>query len=278
VAALLAMVVAALAACGTDTPTTATAASSSSAPVTSSTPAASAPWRQLDGPLARCGPQPPAVAAAAPRAAMLHDPRVGRIPAVRLGRGAVGAVLLHQTDGGGLCGWLSFMPALADAGVAVLAIDLCRYGEATCRKVEDGTFTAADQTEAVALAVKQVRRDRAIERVVVVGASMGGSVALMSGASVPGVDAVVDLSGPVDWPGVDTVRGGRALRVPALVAVATEEGAAEVAASREIAANAPQGSEFVEVAAGHGYRLVADGEGRTLDLGARVLDWITGRR
>ena len=78
------------------------------------------------------------------------------------------------------------MPAAAEAGLAVLAIDLCRYGESDCRAVADGTFTDADQTDAVAVAVEHARTKLHAERVVVAGASMGGSVALMSAATLAG--------------------------------------------------------------------------------------------
>ena len=162
-------------------------------------------------------------------------------------------MLLHQTDGNGLCGWLPFMPAAADAGLAVLAIDLCQYGESDCRAVAEEKFTDADQTDPVAMAVDYARTELHADRVVVVGASMGGSVALMSAATLPGIDAAVDLSGPVEWGGMKVVRRGRALGVPVLVAMATSEGPDEAAGAQEIVANAPAGSSLI-----------------TPDVGARV--------
>src|SRR5690348_16415841 len=82
------------------------------------------PWQTLGGPLGRCGPQPATAAEAGLRYRVLRDPAVGRIPSVTAGSGRTVAVLLHQTDGNGLCGWLEHVPQLAGAGVAVLAIDL----------------------------------------------------------------------------------------------------------------------------------------------------------
>ena len=183
-------------------------------------------------------------------------------------------MLLHQTDGNGLCGWLPFMPAAADAGLAVLAIDLCRYGESDCRAVAQETFTDADQTDPVAVAVDYARTELHAERVVVAGASMGGSVALMSAATLPGVDAAVDLSGPVEWDGMDVVRRGRALDVPVLVAMATSEGPEEAAGAQEIVANAPAGSALLTPDTGHGYVLLNDSDGAVLPLAADVLRWI----
>ena len=163
------------------------------------------------------------------------------------------------------------MPAAADAGLTVLAIDLCRYGESDCRAVAEGTFTDADQTDPVAVAVDYARSELHADRVVVAGASMGGSVALMSAATVLGIDAAVDLSGPVEWDGIDVVRRGRALDVPVLVAMATSEGPEEAAGAQEIVANAPTGSALLTPEAGHGYVLLNDSEGALLPLGADVL-------
>ena len=263
-------------ACETDSRTEDDATSpESSVPATSPPPTATGPaWTSFTGPLQRCGPQPASVLDAPFDHTTLRDPAVGRIPAVRLGRGRVVVVLLHQTDGNGLCGWLRFMPAAADAGLTVLAIDLCQYGESDCRAVADGTFADADQTDPVAVAVDHARTELHAESVVVVGASMGGSVALMSAVTVPGIDAAVDLSGPVEWGGMEVVRRGRALDVPVLVAMAASEGPDEAAGAQEIVANAPAGSALLTPETGHGYVLLTDPEGSVLPLATDVLRWI----
>jgi pimeloyl-ACP methyl ester carboxylesterase len=251
----------------------------STVPAASPQPTATSPaWISLTGPLQRCGPQPASVLEAPFEPFTLRDPAVGKIPAVRLGHGRVVVVLLHQTDRNGLCGWLPFMPAAADAGLAVLAIDLCRYGESDCRAVAGGTFAEADQIDPVAVAIDYARTELDADRVVVAGASMGGSVALMSAATLPGIDAVVDLSGPVEWEGMDVVRRGRGLDVPVLVAMATSEGSEEATGAQEIVANAPAGSALLTPEAGHGYVLLNDSEGALLPLGADVLGWIKRRR
>ena len=242
---LLALLVAG---CGTDDPVPEPAPPPSSP---TPTPSQVEPrWEVLDGPLARCGPQPAALGQADLRYAVLRDPSAGRIPSVSSGRGRTVAVLLHQTDGNGLCGWLEHVPALvAERGVAVLAVDVCPYGAARC--AED-----VEPMEVVAAVVSHAREAMRADRVVVVGASMGGSLAVISAATVDGVDAAVDLSGPTDWPGMGQVHGGRAVRVPVLVAMADEEGPEAVAAARRIANQAPEGSRFLSAEAGHGYDLV----------------------
>ncbi|MFC7493875.1 MULTISPECIES: alpha/beta fold hydrolase [unclassified Nocardioides] len=241
----------------------------------SASPSAEEPWAVLEGPLERCGLQPPDLAQARFRHRVLRGD-VGAIPSVSIGRGPVVAVLLHQTDGNGLCGWLPFARAIEQEGMAALAIDLCRYGEAACRDVAAGTFEDADQVRPVALAVAHARRHLGARRVVVVGASMGGSVALMAAATTPGIDAVVDLSGPVAWPGMELVRRGRAVEVPALVAMATSEGPEEVDGAATIVADLPAGSRLESPETGHGYELLAELDGTPLPLADEVLRWVRG--
>ena len=232
-----------------------------------------APWRALDGPLGRCGPQPGDVAQAGFAPTVLKDPEVGRIPAVTAGSGSTVAVLLHQTDGNGLCGWLAYAADLvAQPGVQVLAIDLCGYGDAKCR----GDRKGPHQVDAVGVAVREARSRLGATRVVVVGASMGGSVALMTAATDPEVDAAVDLSGPVDWDGIEVVDGGRALRVPVLVAMADSEGEKQVSGAQAIVDGAPDGSRFESAESGHGYDLLLDADAQPLPLAATVAAWIRG--
>ncbi|MBM7516165.1 alpha/beta hydrolase family protein [Nocardioides nitrophenolicus] len=241
-------------------------------PTPTPTGQADQPWRTLDGPLGRCGPQPADVADAGFTPTTLTDPEVGSIAAVTAGSGSTVAVLLHQTDGNGLCGWLPYAADLvAEPGLRVLAIDLCGYGESECT----GDRTGAHQVDAVEVALAEARRDSS--RVVVVGASMGGSVALMTAATDGDLAGAVDLSGPVDWDGIEVVDGGRELKVPVLVAMADSEGADQVDAAREIVEQAPEGGRFVGAESGHGYDLLLDADARPLPLARTVGDWIRGR-
>ncbi|UUW89760.1 alpha/beta hydrolase family protein [Pimelobacter simplex] len=243
------------------------------APSPSPSGTTSAPLATLPGALSRCGPQDPAVAAAHFRPRTLHSAAVGRVSAVTAGTGPTVAVLLHQTNGNGLCGWLPYAARLvARPGVQVLAIDLCGYGAARCT----GAHRGARQTDAVSLAIDAARRSLGARTVVVVGASMGGSVALMTAVRDPRAARVADLSGPADWDGMEVVAGGRALRVPALVAMADDEGEDQVAASRAIAAVAPRGSRFEPAESGHGYALLVGPDGTPGPLAAVLEEWIRG--
>lgn len=255
-------------ACGDDGDSEATSPATT-APASSPAPPPTAPaWKSLTGELQRCGPQPASVLDAPFETTTLRDPGVGRIPAVRLGRGKVVVVLLHQTDGGGLCGWIEFATTLAaDPALTVLAIDLCGYGESRCT-------ADADQVDPVELAARYARDDLQAKRVVVMGASMGGSVALMAAAALPGIDSAIDLSGPVEWQGMDTIREGRELPVPVLVAMADDEGEEQVTGARRIVDHAPEGSEFLPAEAGHGYELLNAMDGSLTPIADRVIGWL----
>ena len=105
-------------------------------------------------------------------------------------------VLLHQTGTLGLCGWGRFATEAAASGVRSLAVDLCGYGGSECA---DGEGTPAEQQ--VDLAAAHARAEMGADRVVLVGASMGGSRTVMAVAGGADVDAWADLSGPSTWDG-----------------------------------------------------------------------------
>ena len=268
-AAVLLLVALALSGCAEDDDEGGGTARTEPAPSSSTSSApARGPFSVLDGPLRRCGPQPASVAEAGYRFLRLQDPAVGTVPAVRLGSGRTAVVLLHQTNGNGLCGWLEFGAVLAaDPALSLLAIDVCPYGESRCA-------AGTDQVDPVGLAVEYARSELDARRVVLMGASMGGSVALMAATRLPDVDTAVDLSGPVGWKGMEEVGQGRALPVPVLVAMADEEGPEEVAGARRIVRNAPKGSEFVPAEGGHGYELLLGMDGSPTPIAERVLRWI----
>ncbi|KRA30927.1 hypothetical protein ASD81_15615 [Nocardioides sp. Root614] len=261
---------------GDDAPEGGTHESSQPTGTTSTTSGApeQEPWQALDGPLGRCGPQPSDVTDAGFAPTVLQDEAIGKITAVTAGTGPTVAILLHQTDGNGLCGWLPYAADLvAEPGVQVLAIDLCGFGESDC---PGGRRSGAAQADAVTIAVKEARTRLHATRVVVVGASMGGSVALMAAAGDVKIDTAVDLSGPLDWDGIEVIDGGRALRVPVLVAMADDEGEDAVAGSQSIVDQAPESSRFEPAESGHGYRLLLDGDARPTALADTVSAWIRG--
>jgi dienelactone hydrolase len=223
-------------------------------------------------PADRCGP-PNAPAA---RVTTLRAADGSTLPAVEIGRGSTIAVLIHQTDGDGLCGFWPYAVRLVEHyGVRSVLFDLCRYGQAQCRP---GRF-ADSQRMPVALAVRWAR-SLGGTRVVLVGASMGGALALAS-ATPTHADAVVDLSGPPDWTDPDAAAVAPHLVVPTLVASSpgdTDTNFAELrAAFNRVAAKS---RKFAVGNGPHGWDLLADYTTQTPTwhpLADTVAQWIIGR-
>lgn len=138
--------------------------------------------------------------------------------------GGTWVVLAHMA-GGSVCQWLGYGRQLTAAGYRVLAIDLPGEGASG-----DSTVTI---DAAVTRAVGYVRSERRAARVVLMGASMGGTAVLAAAPSItPAVAGVVALSAPASYRGVSTDGKVSRLAVPALyVAGAAEGGFSQTAQS-----------------------------------------------
>lgn len=129
-----------------------------------------------------------------------------------LGSGNTVGVLLHQGDGSGLCGFPFYADFLAKRGIRVALLDLCNNGQSYCvnRPIAD------DPGAQVKLAVDAARAEGA-QRVVLVGASLGGSVAITAaGPAKP--NAIVDLSGAAKEEHSDITVDAPYVTMPALFA------------------------------------------------------------
>ena len=243
------------------------------APASSATPAVA--WSTVRGRLDHCGPQPARVARQHFHYATLHAPGHSLLPAASLGRGRTVAVLLHQTSGAGMCGWLGFAEQIArDRRLTALMVDLCGYGTAHCGR--GFGFVVGQQRRQVSLTLDYAEKHLHARRIVLVGASMGGSLAVIAAARDHRVDTLVDLSGPLEWRGAALADQVKGLGAPVLYAMADTEGPDAVAAARALARRSPAGSDFVAADSGHGYELLEDIDGRAGPLAPRVLGWIRG--
>jgi pimeloyl-ACP methyl ester carboxylesterase len=123
------------------------------------------------------------------------------------GTGPVGAVLIHEFPGP-MCGWWPYAAYLSRHGVRALFFDLRCFGESECNGGR-GHATAD-----VAAAVKALHKDGA-RSVALVGASMGGAIAVVAAAHLHPA-ALVDLSGERDTaaltPGISANAGAAARR------------------------------------------------------------------
>lgn len=194
---------------------------------------------------------------------------VGATFAAGSGDGTV-MVLLHQTGSLGLCGWGKFAAEAAAAGLPSLAIDLCGYGGSECAAGE--ATPPADQVD---LAAAYARDDLGAERVVLVGASMGGSQTVIAVAAGAEVDGWVDLSGPDVWEGTTLAALApevRARALPGLVAHAADDDPAWYAAAQALAADT--GATFLDGDSGHGYDLLTNTLGDLRPDGQQVIDFV----
>jgi pimeloyl-ACP methyl ester carboxylesterase len=173
-----------------------------------------------------------------------------------LGGGPTGAVLIHEYPLD-YCGWLPYARYLARRGVRVLLFDLRCFGQSAC---PHGRGHAIDD---VAAATAELRR-RGARSVALVGASMGGSIAVVAGARLHPA-AVVDLSGERDTTaltqGINANAGAAApdVTAPALFVVARRDQYTSVADMRAVARRARSTTKRLIVlpaSAGHGWGML----------------------
>jgi pimeloyl-ACP methyl ester carboxylesterase len=134
---------------------------------------------------------------------------------VALGTGRAGLVLGHQL-GSDLCEWLPQAREFARGGYRVLVFDFAGFGDS-----RPGPDSRVD-TDVVA-ATAELRR-RGVDRVVLVGSSMGGTAVLAAATRIrPPVAGVVSLSGASSYGGVDAGAAMARLRVPVLFVVGADD-------------------------------------------------------
>jgi pimeloyl-ACP methyl ester carboxylesterase len=199
-----------------------------------------------------------------------------------VGSGPVGAVLIHEYPLD-YCGWVPYAGYLSRHGVRALLFDLRCFGRSACPNGRGHAI--ADVTAAMA----ELRR-RGARRVALVGASMGGAIAVVAAARLHPA-ALVDLSGERDTagltPGIDAPAGAAApgVTAPALFAVARGDRYIPVADMRAVARRARSATKRVIVlpaAAGHGWDMLFGTTTRWSPLAATVATFIrrhaAGRR
>jgi len=188
-----------------------------------------------------------------------------RLAAAAAGAGRRGVVLIPELGPRGKCGWWDFAVYLARHGYHVLLFDHRCTGESACPRGQAANELMPDIQGAVGWL-----RQHGAARVAVVGASQGGSEALIAAARPPrGVAGVAALSAdelttPLasrPYPGT-AVRAAARLRLPALFAVARADPYVSVPATRHLFARAGSRRKQLIVLgdqAGHGWDLVSAG-------------------
>ena len=149
---------------------------------------------------------------------------------LEVGTGTTGVVLGHQYFSDH-CEFMALARELAGLGYRALSIDFRGNGLSS-----SGRSNRLDLD--VAAAVGRLRADGAT-RVKLVGASMGGTAALVAGSWIrPAVDGIVSLSGPYYFRGMNALRAVKRSKVPVRFLVSRDD--------RPFAANA---TELVRTAA-----------------------------
>ena len=173
-----------------------------------------------------------------------------------VGSGPVGAVLIHEFPGP-MCGWWPYAAYLSRHGVRALLFDLRCFGDSECK-------TGRGHATTDVAAAMQTLRDDGARSVALVGASMGGAIAVVAGARLHPA-AVVDLSGERDTsgltPGIEANAGAAArdLTAPALFVVAREDQYVPISDMRAVYSRAASRTKRLVVlpaAAGHGWSVL----------------------
>lgn len=194
------------------------------------------------------------------------------------GNGPQTAVFAHQTSSSGLCGFWPYAAWLAENyGIRSVLLDLCGYGESRCR---EGSF-ARDEPAQVLLAVEWARRHGASETTLV-GASLGGTVVSVAAAEIePPVDAMVNLSGPVKFVGLNVAAAAPRITVPSLLVLDNNDRVATVSEYRRLTEDLGASRKRLLIAPyGHGWGTLGipyESGFRASRVGKTVAAWIAGR-
>ncbi|MEV4616512.1 hypothetical protein AB0K43_28525 [Kitasatospora sp. NPDC049258] len=159
--------------------------------------------------------------------------------------GAKVAIVFSHQNGGSLCDWLPYLDGFTRAGYAVLP------------------FTANGDVATGIESVAGYLKTKGATRLVLIGASKGGTGSLVAGA-LPGlavpVAAVVSLSGPESFGADNAATAVKRLTVPVFFAVEEHDGAFP-ADARSLHAAAVSADKQLKVYPGgnHGASLLKDG-------------------
>jgi alpha-beta hydrolase superfamily lysophospholipase len=199
---------------------------------------------------------------------------------VLIGSGKVGVVLAHEYDND-LCGAWPFANYLARRGFRVFAIDMRCFGRSACPQGHAAGRVVDDLVAAVA----ELRR-RGATKIALVGASMGGSAALIAGTRVqPPIDAVISLSGEANPTSLlhiplNARAAAQELTVPAMYVVANLDQDTSVQETRAMYRAAKAGDKRLIVLPGqfdgfHGWMDLTQANGAFSPTATAVANFIT---
>jgi pimeloyl-ACP methyl ester carboxylesterase len=183
-----------------------------------------------------------------------------RLAGHRFGRGKTAVVFAHEARGGA-CQWIPHARALAKRGYLTIAFDFRGYGRSQTPKRGAWSRLPAD-----VIAAAKLSRSLGAKKVVVVGASMGGTNVVVAAANARTViDGVISVSAPTSWGRSDALAAARRLQMPALYLVGEgDEGFVEHARLLyEATGSADKRLEILD-SSQHGVYLAAEPPARSL--------------
>jgi pimeloyl-ACP methyl ester carboxylesterase len=178
--------------------------------------------------------------------------QVVRLEGIERGRGAVGVVLAHQL-GSSQESWAPIVDDLVDEGFHVLSFNFRGHG-LSGGHTHDPSHADLDLAGAIAKL-----RSLGAERVLVVGASMGGTAAVVVAAR-ENLAGIVSLSAPSKIDKLDAGASANKVREPSLFIVGAGDAKRYVDASRSLyaAVGPPKDLEVVSGSSEHGTGLLTD--------------------
>jgi len=164
------------------------------------------------------------------------------------------AVFVHQADLG-FCGWYPYAQYLAKGGVRSIMLNLCGFGVTLC---PPDALVLSDGADAVLTAARWARAHGAT-RVVVVGASMGGTTAVLAASEdrKHQLDAVADLSGPLVYLDANITHAGDSITIPSFFAVDPDDQVVSTGQMQSLADEIASPAPILHLdGSGHGWDLL----------------------
>jgi len=198
-----------------------------------------------------------------------------RIYAAALGDGSTAVVLLHESGGAGLCGWVPTMRWLSSNGIRAVAINLRGYPPS-------GTPALAiyhDYTQDIQAAVDAAHTLGA-KHVFVMGASLGGAATVAEAPKLKDVAGVISLSGELALPTseLDAIGAAPRITVPFLFVGSEDDGYVLGPDARRLTRAVGSKDKQVHIFSGgyHGWDLL-DAAPYRARVKALLLGWLRSR-
>jgi pimeloyl-ACP methyl ester carboxylesterase len=166
--------------------------------------------------------------------------------------------------------WEPLASRLSGEGYGVLAFDLRGHGESSGSIPGEGQYAVFLQDVTAARRFVAARGDVVPSRLALIGASLGGTLALLDAAAHPGVAAIALLSPSIDYRGLRIDAAMRKYTGPMFL-MAGDDDPYAMRSSREIVKAAPPRRETLALPhAGHGTAMLSGNP----DAIRALVDWL----